>query len=313
MANKISSLIREKGIGITIFIMIVYIGIIFFSDIDKVSKEFLEIKYEFVIVILALESITLFLRSYRQKKIFDNMNIKLSLWKNFKILVLGMSMIVTPGGAGMLIKSHFLKKKFDIPISKTAPIVLAERYHDFLALITILLATMIILIRFEILISVIIGIILLMLVYLICTNISLLKKMEEKFSKIKFFQNLITDETNISESIKILKEKKSFLITWGLSLIIWSIDAVAIYCGFLAFNLDIGIIESIQVFFSALMYGTISFLPAGIGITEGIFIGLLLKNNLEISLITSLIVLIRLTTIWFYTIIGFIGLRIFAK
>jgi len=61
------------------------------------------------------------------------------------------------------------------------------------------------------------------------------------------------------------------------------------------------------------MYGTISFLPAGIGVTEGIFIGLLLSNNLELSIATSLILFIRLTTIWFYTFLGFIALKLTIK
>ena len=39
-------------------------------------------------------------------------------------------MIITPGGIGEIIKSHFLFKKYKEPISKTAPLVLIKRYHD---------------------------------------------------------------------------------------------------------------------------------------------------------------------------------------
>ena len=74
------------------------------------------------------------------------------------------------------------------------------------------------------------------------------------------------------------------------------------------------IFESTQIFFASLIFGTISFLPAGIGITEITFIEMLI-NNEESSLDTAsaLILFIRLTTIWFITLLGFISLRFFVK
>ena len=310
---KIFTVLKDKGIGIIIIIMIVYIGIIFYSDISKISATFFEIRYEFVGIILSLELISLMLRSYRQKKFLESSDIKLSFLANFKICLIGMAMLVTPGGAGMLIKSHFLKKKFGLSISKTAPTVFAERYHDFLALTTILIFSLIFTFTIEAAISGVIAFVLLIIVYIIFTNNKWLKKIEEKIRKIKFFKNSFPANLEITNSVNSLKTRNSMISGWLISTILWSIDAIAIYFGFVAFNLEIGIFEAVQIFFTALMYGTISFLPAGIGVTEGIFIGLLLSNNLELSIATSLILFIRLTTIWFYTLLGFIALKLTIK
>ena len=310
---KIFTVLKDKGIGIIIIIMIVYIGIIFYSDISKISATFFEIRYEFVGIILSLELISLMLRSYRQKKFLESSDIKLSFLANFKICLIGMAMLVTPGGAGMLIKSHFLKKKFGLSISKTAPTVFAERYHDFLALTTILIFSLIFTFTIEAAISGVIAFVLLIIVYIIFTNNKWLKKIEEKIRKIKFFKNSFPANLEITNSVNSLKTRNSMISGWLISTILWSIDAIAIYFGFVAFNLEIGIFEAVQIFFTALMYGTISFLPAGIGVTEGVFIGLLLSNNLELSIATSLILFIRLTTIWFYTFLGFIALKLTIK
>ena len=51
---KIFTVLKDKGIGIIIIIMIVYIGLIFYSDISKISATFFEIRYEFVGIILSL-------------------------------------------------------------------------------------------------------------------------------------------------------------------------------------------------------------------------------------------------------------------
>lgn len=310
---KIFTVLKDKGIGIIIIIMIVYIGIIFYSDISKISATFFEIRYEFVGIILSLELISLMLRSYRQKKFLESSGIKLSFLANFKICLIGMAMLVTPGGAGMLIKSHFLKKKFGLSISKTAPTVFAERYHDFLALTTILIFSLIFTFTIEAAISGVIAFVLLIIVYIIFTNNKWLKKIEEKIRKIKFFKNSFPANLEITNSVNSLKTRNSMISGWLISTIIWSIDAIAVYFGFVAFNLEIGIFEAVQIFFTALMYGTISFLPAGIGVTEGVFIGLLLSNNLELSIATSLILFIRITTIWFYTLLGFIALKLTIK
>ena len=310
---KIFTVLKVKGIGIIIIIMIVYIGIIFYSDISKISATFFEIRYEFVGIILSLELISLMLRSYRQKKFLESSDIKLSFLANFKICLIGMAMLVTPGGAGMLIKSHFLKKKFGLSISKTAPTVFAERYHDFLALTTILIFSLIFTFTIEAAISGVIAFVLLIIVYIIFTNNKWLIKIEKKIRKIKFFKNSFPDNLEITNSVNSLKTRNSMISGWLISTIIWSIDAIAVYFGFVAFNLEIGIFEAVQIFFTALMYGTISFLPAGIGVTEGVFIGLLLSNNLELSIATSLILFIRLTTIWFYTFLGFIALKLTIK
>ena len=310
---KIFTVLKDKGIGIIIIIMIVYIGIIFYSDISKISATFFEIRYEFVGIILSLELISLMLRSYRQKKFLESSDIKLSFLANFKICLIGMAMLVTPGGAGMLIKSHFLKKKFGLSISKTAPTVFAERYHDFLALTTILIFSLIFTFTIEAAISGVIAFVLLIIVYIIFTNNKWLKKIEEKIRKIKFFKNSFPANLEITNSVNSLKTRNSMISGWLISTIIWSIDAIAVYFGFVAFNLEIGIFEAVQIFFTALMYGTISFLPAGIGVTEGVFIGLLLSNNLELSIATSLILFIRITTIWFYTLLGFIALKLTIK
>ena len=264
-------------------------------------------------IILSLELISLMLRSYRQKKFLESSGIKLSFLANFKICLIGMAMLVTPGGAGMLIKSHFLKKKFGLSISKTAPTVFAERYHDFLALTTILIFSLIFTFTIEAAISGVIAFVLLIIVYIIFTNNKWLKKIEEKIRKIKFFKNSFPANLEITNSVNSLKTRNSMISGWLISTILWSIDAIAIYFGFVAFNLEIGIFEAVQIFFTALMYGTISFLPAGIGVTEGVFIGLLLSNNLELSIATSLILFIRLTTIWFYTLLGFIALKLTIK
>ena len=56
-----------------------------------------------------------------------------------------------------------------------------------------------------------------------------------------------------------------------------------------------------------------SFVKKLIDTKENVISSLLLSNNLELSIATSLILFIRLTTIWFYTLLGFIALKLTIK
>ena len=70
------------------------------------------------------------IRSMRQKVFFDSLDIKLSIRQNIKLYFAGMSLMVTPGGSGELIKNHILKEKFGHAYTKTIPVLLTEKYHN---------------------------------------------------------------------------------------------------------------------------------------------------------------------------------------
>ena len=77
----------------------------------------------------------------------------------------------------------------------------------------------------------------------------------------------------------------------------------------LKFGLDFNIMQTSLITFTSFVIGAISFIPGGIGLTEASLIGLLLLFEVEPSLASTLAIFIRLTTIWFATIVGFIGVR----
>jgi uncharacterized protein (TIRG00374 family) len=77
------------------------------------------------------------------------------------------------------------------------------------------------------------------------------------------------------------------------------------YFGFLSFGIDLGFFTSIQTFYASVLFGSFFLIPGGIGATEGLFVTLLTQKNIELSLASSLIIFLRLSTIWFLTAVGF--------
>ena len=67
---------------------------------------------------------------------------KISLADSAIIFVFGFTMVVSPGKAAELLKAVFLKMKTGVPIARSAPVVIAERLVDGLAVIVILTAVL---------------------------------------------------------------------------------------------------------------------------------------------------------------------------
>ena len=68
-----------------------------------------------------------------------------------------------------------------------------------------------------------------------------------------------------------------------------------------------------QMYFTSLVSGALTFLPAGIDVTEGSFVALLSLHGIDFSLSASIVLFTRLTTIWFATIIGIVLTRLVLK
>ena len=76
--------------------------------------------------------------------------------------------------------------------------------------------------------------------------------------------------------------------------------------GITSFQINLTYFDSIQLFYSSLLLGIFSFLPGGVGVTEGIFVNLMVNDGYPIPLASSVIIFLRFITIWSVSILGFI-------
>ena len=68
-------------------------------------------------------------------------------------------------------------------------------------------------------------------------------------------------------------------------------------------------LEIVSIYTTSILLGAISFIPAGIGVTEGSITGLFTLYGIDISTALILSVMIRILTLWYSVAIGFISLK----
>ena len=295
-----------------IWVVIASVGLygvfLFFSDFNIISKQISNFKYEFLPLILLLVSISWTPLLVRWQILLKKNDINIPIKKSFLLFLGGMSMSITPGHVGELIKSQLIKTIYNIPRTKTAPIIFVEKFYDLTGAIIASIIGIIILGMDAslILISVSILIVIIFLIYYRPIFEFILKRV----TKTKFFSKY---SENISDSYEIVRNSTTpqiSSISFGLSVLYWIIISVAVHFILLSFGIEsISILKTISIYSSSVVIGAISFIPGGLGITEGSLIGLFSLEGIDISLALILSVMIRILTMWYSVSIGFICLK----
>ncbi|MCV0393507.1 MAG: flippase-like domain-containing protein [Nitrosopumilus sp.] len=303
----------QKSFIIVLVFVLFYTAFIVYSDFDDFVKSISLFKIEYLFPVFGLFLLGKFIKSIRQFFLLKTANISISFKKNILLYMSGLSMTVTPGSSGEVIKSYFLKKKFRYDLSKSIPVFILEKFYDLTSVIIIISFTLFFIQSIEIFILISFMIIILTLVYSFTKSKSVFLFISRKLNKINFFKKyiLIFDESN--HLFQLLTSKKNLAQNLFFTILSMIADAIAILFIFQGFNVDLSIIFTTFVAFSSYLLGIITFLPGGIGITEISFVSLLTDKGIELSLATSIMVMSRLIGTWFLTIVGFISTKLFFK
>tara|TARA_B100001105_G_scaffold239242_1_gene216997 strand:- start:190 stop:663 length:474 start_codon:yes stop_codon:yes gene_type:complete len=132
----------------------------------------------------------------------------------------------------------------------------------------------------------------------------------ERITKTKFFSKYVE---NVSEFDKIIQKSMNVQISIAcilLAVTYWFIISAAVHYTLIAFDINIlDYLKVIAIYVTSVLLGAISFIPGGIGITEGTLAGLLTLEGIDVSTALILSVMIRLLTLWYSAFIGFIALK----
>ena len=288
--------------------IVLYAIFLFVLDFNLIQEKISDFKINYlpiILILVTLSVIPLFIKWYFLLK---NCEIEIPLAKSITVFLSGMAFDITPGQIGALMKSQILKTSSNIPRTKTAPIVLVEKVYD---LIGAILAS-------------IIGIIILGLdTYLIIIVILVLatifffmyyRPAAELFfnliTKIKFFSKYVENLSEFHEIIQKSTNVKVATICIILAVTYWFLISVAVYYTLIAFDIDVlDYFKVLSIYATSSLLGAISFIPGGIGITEGTLAGLLTLEGIGVSTALILSVMIRIVTLWYLICIGFIALK----
>ncbi len=215
----------------------------------------------------------------------------------------GLALTISPSKLGEVIKSRYLKLGFQEPVAKTAPIVIADRLTDLLAVIvlTLLGASTLSLpsnVRVAIIVCLVFALLLLLLLPYGKTIIALL-------GRLSFLERFTPSLLKGFESSQKLLSLSKLILPLLLSLLAWACEAIGLYLTLYSFGTLLSPLAAIFVYSAATLFGVLTFLPGGIGSTEATMVGLLTLLGVSSSISVPATVIIRFCTLWFAVILGY--------
>lgn len=300
---------RSKILLTIVSIIFLYAILLIFSDIEKIYDKVIDFKIEFLPIILVLSPLAWFLVYIRWYLLLQNLDIKIPHKDNFLIFLGSAALGITPGKVGELLKSQFFKEKFDVERTKTVPLIFIEKFYDIISAVIISFFGIW---YFQEAAYIIIGATAsIVILSILISSQSTFNKAVRVFGKFSFTKKFLDP---LSESYVYIRKSLSWkiaILSISLSIGYWLIVSLIVYFVMLALSidpLDFGVL--IITYTSSLILGAVSFLPGGIGVTEGTLVGLFSLQNIEISTAVVLVVFIRIFILWYSVIVGFISLKI---
>jgi glycosyltransferase 2 family protein len=225
----------------------------------------------------------------------------------------GLSLSITPGKLGELVKSYLLRELHDIPVTRTAPIVVAERLTDLIALLVLAVigtATYGIATTLVISASCLIAAGLVLLAWPRPT-----RALIDLATRPQIMRRLRPALHDMYEGVAALCRPGPLVLATVLAVPAWGFECVGfslIVNAFPGAHVDLGL--ALAIYASTTIAGALSFLPGGLGVTEGAMTFMLVLGaaRLERSVAVDATLLTRLATLWFAVLLG-LGCLVLAR
>lgn len=221
------------------------------------------------------------------------------LKEHLLIYFAGFSLTMTPAKAGEAIRSAYLKN-LGVPYSASLSTLVSERFLDLAATAFFVLCGAFLFPKAEMLACAALPL-LILLFFLLRSHI-------DTFAKI-----LLKKESSFQEAFKEQLSPKNFLIGLSLGMLAWFLEGLSLFIILKMLGEEIPLIQAVFSHAFALLVGALTFLPGGVGGTEGALLEALTFFRSSLGNAATATILIRLFTLWFSIILGFGCLPILKK
>jgi len=215
----------------------------------------------------------------------------------------GLSLSITPAKLGELVKSYLLREMHDVPAPRTAPIIVAERVTDLIALLCLAVvgvAAYGVDPTFVIAAGALIAIGLVLLAWPRPTRA--LIDLATRPARLRRLRDPLHESLGHLSS---LCRPGLLVLATLIAIPAWGCECVgfAVICdAFPGAHVDVGL--AMVIYAGTTIAGALSFLPGGLGVTEGAMTLALVRWHLDRATAVAATLLTRLATLWFAVLLG---------
>jgi len=312
----LSGSLKAKFLLSLLFGIAVFVALSLYADASKLAAAFLTFQWGLLPAILGLTLLNYGLRFLKWHYYLGQIGVqRLSWWLSFAIFFSGLAMVVTPGKVGEWLKSYFLREYTGTPFFRSAPVIVAERLTDGLAMVLLASGGLIL---FQVgwqIIGLVLCLALALLV--VAWTPPLAEIMFGIAARLPWISRRTVHLREFYASSRTIFSPKNLLFGVVLGFVSWSGECFAFYLVLLGLGQAEGavmVMKAASILAVASLGGSLLLLPGGLGAAEGGITGMtqvLLGMPKDLAVMSAL--LIRLSTLWFGVTVGLIMLFVVSR
>ncbi len=319
-----SKLLRRTLIGVGVGIVVYIVALLVF-DARDVAASLDGFAWAAIAWALLASSLNYLLRFWKWELALGWLDVRggsgglhppteLKLGRSLEIYLAGLSMSVTPGKVGEVLRSVLLRASNGVPFTRTAMVVVADRLSDLVALV--ILALIGISDFQEYLPHVLAALLLVIAGVVTLGSPRLFGGVLVLVGKIPKLAGLAQKARElIASSAALLKLPRLGLLS-AISVVGWGLECVGYWLILNAFpGVEASLRLCVFLWSATTLLGALSFLPGGLGATEG-SLGLLVARfavGVSSSIAVASTLFIRLCTLWYGELVGAVAVLTFMR
>jgi uncharacterized protein (TIRG00374 family) len=285
----------------------VFTGLAIYGDASELLASILVLSPAYWLAALGLTFAHILVRLFRWHYYLKILDISAEHKTSALVFLSGLSMIMIPGRVGELAKSLFLKQKLDIPIRLTAPVIVVERLMDVTSVLFLGMWGMVFIpYGWAIIMVTMAGLAVFVGLLSSSRGVGILVRLPV----IRKWEPIISDS---GQAFQKLLSLKVLLVGLFIGTVAWFMIGFAFWVVLQGLESDVTIPMAVSIFSASTLLGSITMLPGGLISTEGSMLALLYKAGLGGTLASAAILIIRVITLWFAVLVGFVALLYLQK
>jgi glycosyltransferase 2 family protein len=296
------------------FALLVLIGLTLFADSRKLAAALREFRWPLLVPILLLTSTNYALRFVKWQYYLRRINIAdLPPGLSLRIFFSGFVMAITPGKIGEVLKSLLLRQAIGAPVAVTAPVILAERLTDGIAML-FLASIGLVIFHYGVPVFVTIAAVSICLFALLQQQ-RLVRRAITAGERLRFLAGITHHLHTFYDTIHWLLRPTPLLFAAAIGFVSWLMECVAFFLVLIGLGFDATphlLLTATFVLAAATLIGSVSFLPGGLGAAEigmtAMLLALVTTPLMTHDVAVAATLLIRFCTLWFGVGIGGIAL-----
>ncbi|MCB0061395.1 MAG: flippase-like domain-containing protein [Caldilineaceae bacterium] len=303
--------IRRKILFSLLFALLIYMALALWSDWHDLTTALLDFPWLWLPLIIGLTLVNYVGRLFKWHWYLRLLGIPIQRQDSARIFGVGMLMVMTPGKAGEFLKSYMVKHVTGTPMAVTAPIVLAERMTDGMAM---LLLASVGLFAFPeptarwVAAIVFVNFILTVLVIQIRPLALRILAFGKHLPLVRRFADHLY---SFYESSYLIFRPRNLFISLFIGVVSWVAEGLAYFLVLVGFGATVSaqtVLIAVFIFCISTVIGAVFATPGGLGGVEGSLVALSSSLlSLPTAVATAAALLVRFCTLWLGVSIGVVS------